>query len=339
MIFIVFIPIFILTSFSAINPVGLNSVDEFVSQWRAPLSRKIRELSENYVARRNGNQIIFSSHKDTTCAYRKINAKSALARASFYSKIENIGKLQKLTENTLYIGCWGNIELRELITTKGTKLKAITFDQFRKGYRTFELEDNETERYYKIQDGDSHEIFGLRIFRKKQNLHYIYSITGKNFLRIDLLRDKDLQFRAEITGYSFALNYVKRWQSWHHNEHEPTQKWSIFYSETNPFQNIYLDNERHRVSQKEFQLFVGEHLLEHPFKFLREMIGYHLLGYPKTSFTSSGVASSKFLDELRLAYVRLLGGTELALVKNQLRLHIELIEQGKIVIDDRRPNN
>jgi hypothetical protein len=307
-------------------------IDDIIKEFRVPLELKISELQKNYISHKNGRNASFKSHEDTTCSWVKAPAGETLAKIQMSVKNEE----NRLTESVFYTGCHDQLNLKELVVTTGKNLKPLSEIDLFEGRRNFELKENELSRYYSLRAWDDQELFRLTLRRVGKGIVAEFFIREQRFMNMTLTSD-DLSNRITYTFYPYDIKYKRKHSSWSINRGRATYSLSAIKNTSADSREYYLNSTFEEISGSTFQVYFGYSVLQSSITRLSSFMKWHLFLFPTTEFASSGVQSSRFLDELRLTFTRLLSNTDLNLVRNLVQSYIRLIEEGVIKIIDSRP--
>jgi len=314
-------------------PAGIYLLDELVFEFRGELERKIKELSENYIAQEGNNTLIFTSHETVECAHSQISSGHPLAKLQYLFELKD----ESLIERGQYTDCFNAVTLKEITITKGSNLTPLTFEQFKKGQRPIGLKEGELQRQYILQNGEGIELFSLFTVKTSDGENTILSLLGNRFCNIRKIKQTERE-AYYITYYPYSFTYSLPYQSWGVTREFSTYKNSIV-QRPNSSDFDYLGASNQRISRQSFQNTFSNMVLGGAFNSLKQFLSYHLYTMPSTDFTSAGTQNSRMLDELRMAYIQLLSNTSINLVQNLVKNYIDAIEKGQIRIDDRRPKD
>lgn len=325
--------IFSLTpAFGQVLPKKVFKIDDIIKEFRGPLELKISELQKNYIAHKNGLNASFKSHEETTCSWVKAPAGETLAKIQMTVKVSE----ERLTESVFYTGCNSQLNLKELVVTTGTELKPISEKQLFEGQRSFALKKNEQSRLYSLRAWDDQELFRLTLRRVGKGQVAEFFIREQRFMNMTIASDSESN-RVTYTFYPYDIKYKRKHSSWSINRGRATYSLSAIKNTGPDSREFYLNSTFEEISGSTFQVFFGYSVLQSSIARLSSFIKWHLFIFPSTEFAASGVQSSRFLDELRLTFTRLLSNTDLNLVRNLVQSYIRLIEEGVIKIIDSRP--
>lgn len=313
-------------------PRDLFSIDDIIKEFRGPLQIKIQELFKNYIVHKKGYHAGFSSHEDNSCLWANSPQGETL------SKVElNIKRTESsLQEFATYTGCRSIKSLKELIVTTGTDLSPITSKQFFAGERSFELKDNEQTKLYRLSSGMDVELFRLNIRRTKNGQVAEFFIREQRFMNITYTFTEE-QARAIYTFYNYDVQYKTKLMSWNPRRSRGTYALKVIVKKNAISPITYLSSQNNSISNSIFKRFFSFSVLRGTASQLAEFIKYHNRFFASTEFAGSGALNSRFLDELRLTFTRLLSSIDLNLVRNLIQDYIKAIEDGLLRVIDNRP--
>lgn len=292
----------------------------YTDQFRSFLLNKLKQMDQNFIRDINQGEISYISNENVTCLDgTDVEKNQPLMRIIFSPKLDG----ENYHEVRDYMGCNGKIAFQESIEVKGIDKPLHSIKDFYQNkliiskireYKefTYSLIDNHGERvfsYHSSQISPNHEEMDFylnnQIFFKRQILNK-ENVTYNSY---------GINFKMDRNGYTFSANSNARFSRPISARITPT---NIEYY--NPMQR--------RVSLAEFQKFF---VLE-GFNFIMDSL---LAYYPKTTFVTSNLQSSKLLQELRDAQTFLINGVQLNLVRNLIEEYIEAVQKGEIV-DNRK---
>ena len=307
-------------------------IDDMIKEFRGPLELKISELQKNYITHISGLNAVFKSHEDTTCNWVKAPAGEVLAKIQMSVKKDT----DRLTESVFYTGCADQLNLKEVVVTTGTDLKPISEKQLYEGQRSFDLKKNENSRFYSLRAWDDEELFRLTLRRLVNGKVAEFYIRGQRFMTMTVsLSEKST--RVSYTLYPYSYKYNRKDSSWSVNRSLATHTITAIRNASGISRNQFFNSDFEEISASSFQSFFSYSVLESSLARISSFVKWHNFIFPSTEFASSGVQSSRFLDELRLTFTRLLSNTDINLVRNLIQSYIARIEEGVIKIIDNRP--
>lgn len=311
-------------------PSSVLGVNDIIEEFRGQLSTKFSDLGKNYITRIVDQSVSFLSANPYNCNGVTNNPNSVLTTLQYiYKKTDS-----ELIEKSKYSGCNGEISLVEDVVTRGTNLSPLSFSDFIRGKRSFDLKDDENYRLYKVSNSDGEEVFKVLIQKFNNSKIVQFFITGQKFLTMNYDFTPD-STRLTITYYGFEANYVRKYSSWSMRMNFTPYTNTIYVSKKSGSQAIYLDNDGKQISLLNFLNGFTNQIMNAPIKLLYGIFAYHNYYYPETQATQTGAQSQRMLEELRMAQNRLLTNTELNLVKLLLQDYINALEKGLIL--DNRP--
>ena len=318
-------------------PKTLLNLDDIINEFRGPLTTKMSDLSKNYIVKKregkNSIHAVYTSHDLIHCLGATANPGEPLTKLDLSI---DASKPNQLHEVAYYTGCHGNLSLKEQVFTQGKNLSAISSEDFFNGRRKFALKENETARTYRLLSGDDEELFALRIAKVAQGTTADYFIRGQRFMNIFRQFGED-ESRAILTFYGFSVEYKRKYSTWGIDRVFDTWALKVIANKMPSGSVIYLNSTNNEISRNNFQRFFGYGALNNTVQRLGDFVKYHNYFFPTTEFQNAGVQSSRFLDEMRLTFTRLLNNTEVNLVRNLIQEYIAAIESGLLKIIDTRP--
>jgi hypothetical protein len=317
-------------------PRSLVTIDQLIDEFRGGLTTKVKDLSSNYIATTSPGNVVFTSSMETKCPYRPLKAGETLSRLSL--SVDH--KEGELTEVARYFACGGKLSLVEEVITRGRGLTPLPWGVFVKGKRSFALKKGEDFRLYRLRNSKQEELFKVIIQRMSQGtiLNATFYIREAKFLNIQYQLN-DSMSRAIFTSYGFKVSYHLKHSSW---EIDTTGRRGgitklVVNAYAQPVGRVDYIHDSSLVSQGSFQKYIQYAITRKSFEKIAQFIKSHLHVFPSTSFRQTGLTNTRFLDELKLAHIRLVNNTEINLVKDLVQQYVQAIEEGTIKIDDRRP--
>ncbi|MFT6071456.1 MAG: hypothetical protein ACJAT2_001635 [Bacteriovoracaceae bacterium] len=307
-------------------------IDDIIKEFRGAFELKISELQRNYITHKNGRNASFKSHEDTQCGWQSAQAGDSLAKIQMSIHRDD----SSLTESIFYTGCAGQLNLKEIVVTNGSDLNPISERELFEGKRKFDLLANEQSRYYSLRAWDDQEIFRLTLRRLNNGKVAEFFIRGQRFMNMTIAIEEGTT-RVSYTLYPYTFKYIRPDQSWSVNRSLPTHTLTAVRNTNGASKDQYFNSTYKEISSSSFQSYFSYSVLESSLARISTYIKWHLFVFPSTEFTSSGAQSSRFLDELRLTFTRLLSNTDINLVRNLIQSYILAIEEGVIKIIDSRP--
>ncbi|MCP4913337.1 MAG: hypothetical protein GY909_09465 [Oligoflexia bacterium] len=316
------------SSVAAMNPV-LPSIQDIVEEFRGPLAVKIEELGKSFISKGRDSVIRYTSSEATPCLMRMVPAKESLGVIKYFEDVNE--QRTESYEEVHYIGCSNLLSVKEKVSRKGRDLKTLTLEQVGRGFRDFNLSDNEDYFHYQLLNDRNDLVFQLTQRREGENVIFDMKVLGQTFLRGTLNKEKIL-----YRFFPHDINYEREYMGFRSNSvFTPYTIKSI--KDHNSGRWDYLGTTGVKLSQNNFLRYLSMSLNKRTLEHLTSIVKYQLWWFPETSFTGGGGQSQRLLNEFKLLLTRLLNNTptELTLVKNFVRAFIESIEQGRII--DRRP--
>lgn len=292
------------------KPNFLITETAIVEEYRGALRSKLEELSQNYIASKTNQTIVWFSTDSTECNGKTYPAKSPLATLSFAIGVKSY-----------------QVELR------GCDKETVLVEQFltheQVSYSISDYLDGlfptKLARYL-FRDGH-----GVNIFEWRQ-LGQTSSFKFLNKSILDLYKDEsrwqylvkgyDAEYAHENFGFNVTMNFP---------DFRTTVEWD------NSSYRIF-DNDYHRIGINTFLTGYSNAIQTTTLTFVGSILKQLLAELPSTEFVSSGGQNSRFLDEMRLTYTRLLNNLELNLVRQLIQDVIKALETGLLKITDNRPD-
>lgn len=303
--------ILFIVSFKAWSEVPSFLITEraVVEEFRGSLRSKIEELSQNYIKTQTEQAIVWFSTETVECNGKKYPAKFPLASITM-SRSTNIFQFELK-------GCAQEVALSELFITKSSS--DFTLTKYLQG------EWPEGLNRYLLKDGHDKNIFELR---KNKDLSS-FKFLEQKFL--DIYKEEN-RWQYFVQGY--AANYENEGFSF-----GVSLKFDDFRVTIDWDENSYriLDNEYRRIGLNSFLIGYSHAIQTATLTYVGNILKSLLNELPSTEFVSTGGQNSRFLDEMRLTYTRLLNNLELNLVRQFVQDVIKAIESGFLKITDNRP--
>ena len=315
-------------------PKTIANIDDITDAFRGVLKTKMRDLVKNYIVSDGPGQIVLTSNETIMCNHVHYGAGSPLAKLQH--QIKNTGN--KLSESVTYYGCGGNeIELREIIVTEGQNLQPISWNEFKEGKRSLKLKKNESMRLYSLLNGSGEEMVKIVIKRTAKGQNQSFYVQGQNFLTM-IYEYGEERSRILCTAYGFEVKYNWKGSTWHSNWQFDSEHASII-AYRNPVEKVvFLDHFGRKTSEANYQKKFNHLVMEGAMGFYSSILSKtHFHFFPPTEAVRSIGANQKILNELNLAYTRLLTNTDITLVKNLIKEYKDSIEAGLIEVVDKRP--
>ncbi|PIP88574.1 MAG: hypothetical protein COW01_13625 [Bdellovibrionales bacterium CG12_big_fil_rev_8_21_14_0_65_38_15] len=309
---LVFIFTFVISSMAfAQKPNFLVTESAIIEEYRGALRSKLDELSQNYIASRTNQAIIWFSTNDIECNGKNYPAKSPLATLSFSTGIKSYQVELR--------GCDKETVLVEQFLTQEQVPYSIS--DYLEGMIPAKLSS------YLFKDGH-----GVNIFEWRQ-LEHISSFKFINQSILDLYKE-DNRWQYLVKGYNaqyshdgFSFNVTMGFPDFRTTVEWDDTSYRIFDSEYRRIGiNAFLTGYSHAIQTSTLS-FVGNILK----RLLDEL--------PSTEFVSSGGQNSRFLDEMRRTLTRLLNNLELNLVRQFVQDVIKALETGLLKVTDNRPED
>tara|TARA_R110000868_G_scaffold117600_14_gene312491 strand:+ start:29109 stop:30065 length:957 start_codon:yes stop_codon:yes gene_type:complete len=284
-----------------------NSIlDEFRAQYRS----KLTELSQNYIVNQTTRAITWRSHEGMKCENQWFSGKTILSSISMSQSGQfYLFELRGCGAKLLFVEIFEvqdgvHLSLAEYL--KGE----INIDQI----RSYELRDSLKNRLFQMI---------------KTNIVTSFSFLNNKFLEI-YKQDKQWQYKAlgyqaSYNNNGFGFNVTMLF---------PDQRLSVNWEEDDV---RLFDQDFNRIPVNSFLTSYSHAIQNSTLSFMATMIRNFMKSLPNTEFVSSGGQNSRFLDDMRLAYTRLLNNLELNLVKQLIQDIIKYLEDGVLKVTDNRP--
>lgn len=313
-------------------PRGIFSVDDLIKEFRGPLQTKIAELSKNYIVHKEGARASFKSHEDINCMWQNAQAGEVLAKLEL-----NIKKTEtSLNEAAYYTGCKGQLNLKEQVVTTGTDLKPISTKEFFNGERSFDLKKNEKTKLYRLLAWDDEELFKLTLRRTPRGKVAEFYIRNQRFMNATYTFTED-ESSVVYTFYGYNIDYLRKHSKWRMNRNRNTYALKAFAYNRAVSPTLFLNSTNESISSATFQRYFSFSVLQGTVSTIADFVKWHNFLFPTTEFRSTGAQNSRFLDELRMTYTRLLNNIEINLVRNLIQEYILALETGLLKVIDSRP--
>ncbi len=281
-------------------------LDEFRAQYRS----KLTELSQNYIVNQTSRAITWRSHQGIKCDNQWFSAKTILSSISmsqsgqFYLfEIRGCGSKPLFVE-VFEVQDGANLSLEDYI--KGEVDLGLI--------RSYELRDSLKNRLFRLI---------------KTNTVSSFSFLNNKFLEI---YKQEMQWQYKALGYQASYN--NNGFGFNVTMLFPDQRLSVNWEEDDV--RIF-DQDFTRIPVNSFLTSYSHAIQNSTLSFMATMIRNFMKSLPSTEFVSSGGQNSRFLDDMRLAYTRLLNNLELNLVKQLIQDIIKYLEDGLLKVTDNRP--
>jgi hypothetical protein len=301
-------------------PPSVLTIDEIVNEFRNTLTTKLGEIGKNFIAKSSDKTIIYTNNVSMKCNGEVIPQGDPVVGLQYNFKITG----NELIEKATYSGCKSEISLVEDVVTRGTSLVPLSYNDFIKGKRTFELSAGQMYRLYRISNAENEEIFKLLIEKSDTTQLAEFYILGQKFLRISLNYQEN-STRADFTYFGYAAKYVRKHASW------------SFDNSFDPFTNTIVSSKESAI-QFVFYAFstqFDQKVTSSSIARIRKIMDYHNYYFPTTTVVQTGASNERLKAELRVTLNRLQNNVELNLVKKQIQDYIDAAENSLII--DNRP--
>lgn len=311
-------------------PPAVSTINDIVNEFRNALTTKISELGKNFIAQSTDKTILFTNSSTLNC-HADVILKGEPVSSMQYN-FKKVG--MELIEKAIYTGCGNQIALVEDVVTRGGKLEPLKYNDFVKGKRDFELNDDESYRLYRVSNAENEEIFKMLIEKSEKTKLVEFFILGQKFLRMNYDYQL-LSTKLTLTYYGYKANYVRSYANWGVNRSFDAFMNSVSVTK-GPFNQVkYLDENGAQISQTEYLSLFNKMIVSGTLGTIRQIFDYHNYYFPTTKIVQTGSINQHLKEELRLVFNRLQNNTELNLVKKQIQDYIEAAENGLII--DNRP--
>jgi hypothetical protein len=318
------------TPFKDMDKVTEDLGQEFYRAWRL----RISELPANYQQVATPDGVQYRAPNKTGC---KIENASSLFQAVgeifVTSKLVNPGELH---EKITYRGCDGSTLLTEILTVKGTNPKSTILDDVLSGKRRFVHAADETERRSLFVDpvigpvidvlsaatGPSSSIARFVVMQSPIVTIRSQEANGVKQTRIDLenFNIRHSKFGSSIRTRTFGIQ----------------GRYTIF--QQGDVLRFRVNDEIEFTNQRRFESLYSEMIVWAINMTATEILDLYLVQLPKTEVAKpSAGANQRILDELSQALNRVTSKTELERVRLLIQEYMLQIQNGQLIIDDRRP--
>tara|TARA_R110000868_G_scaffold209490_4_gene459308 strand:+ start:1281 stop:2237 length:957 start_codon:yes stop_codon:yes gene_type:complete len=283
-------------------------LDEFRGQYRS----KISELSQNYIVHKTPHVITWRSHKGLGCGGRWQAPKTVLASIS----MATTGRIFRFELK----GCNGRTLFVE--TYEATDSESVSLDNYLSG----KIEMDNVIRY-ELKDESKNRIFELRKMNDLSSFKFLDQKIMEIYKQDKQWQYKALGYEASYSNGGFGFNVSMLF---------PDQRITINWEQDDV--RIF-DQDFARVPVNTFLTSYSHAVQNSTLSFVASIMKGFMKSLPSTEFVSSGGQNSRFLDDMRLAYTRLLNNLELNLVKQFIQDLIKYLEDGLLKVTDNRPEN
>ncbi|RPJ70222.1 MAG: hypothetical protein EHM20_15625 [Alphaproteobacteria bacterium] len=311
-------------------PPSVSNVDDIINEFRKTLETKINELGKNFITRTSDRNVLFTNSSPLNCHGSIIPQSEPVASMQYNFK----SGANELIEKSIYKGCNDRIALVEDVVTRGNNLVPLKYNDFIKGKRQFELNDNERYRLYRVSNAENEEIFKVLIEKKENSKLVDFYILGQIFLRMNY-DFKETSTRLTLTYFGYKASYITKYSSWELNNTVAPFSHAVFVTNSKFNQPSYFDIDNGVISQAEYLSKFDKRVLSGAISTIRNIFEYHNFYFPSTKIIQTGLVNEYFKEELRILYNRILNNTETNLVKRQVLDYIDAAENGTIL--DNRP--
>lgn len=316
--------------FANMDLVTENIAQEFYRAWRLRLS----ELPENYQQVASGESVKFLSPKKEGCTKPSPSSEPLqVASISHASRVTAAGTLEEVTA---YAGCTGRLLVSELLRVKGTAVAPTPLEDVLNGTRRFLRSANESERISIVTDPVrgpvitvvSREISGgqvtqVLILQKPLVTVRTTEISPGTVLSEIVLEDFNLHFSSGGSAVTSRLSGLK-------TKISILNKSGVLY--------FRIGNEPNYTNQRRIEKAYSESVIFAVDVTAVPILDVYLSQLPTTAIPKPAVgANQRILSELNLALTRLTSKTEIEQVRILIQQYLADIQNGDIIIDDRRP--
>lgn len=312
-------------------PIGVYTLDNLVDEFRAQLRTKLDEVSKNFYPRIAGTTLQYFNDGSTPCPVTHSTPKSKPVIQISVTENRQPGQLVQLVD---YYTCNQKVTARESFRSLGTYPKSQPVRDFWNGKASITLASDETEKTYTLFDSKNKETFRIRAHRVPTGIQAEFTIFGKIVLSYEEYQSTE-ESRVSFKGYSYDLEYLDNGRMQHlHNHWSKAPYFKVALNKEGQL-FYYLKDPGPRPLTRFNSGFSAE-ILDPTFSIYRDGFKSVLINnWPATQFVSSGIKTSRLLDELRLNFNRLQSKTELQEVEDFFLQLIGNVETG--YIEDKRP--
>jgi hypothetical protein len=241
-----------------------------------------------------------------------------------------VKKEKELFEKVVYRGLHGQITLVEDVFTKGNDLNPLSFSDFLKVKRSFDLLPNEFYKMYRLSNEENEEIFKVIVEKTSEKKIAKFYFVEQNFLTLLYeFTDKSTRLITKYNGYSGS--YKRKHSSWRFDiNYEPFSN-TVHVKNDTSFDIFYFNTLGVLFSQNDYLSRQEMYLTNGPLKRLRSIIEYHMHYFPETSSVKTSSTNEALKEELRIMMNRLQNNTEINLVKKQVQEYIDAANAGTIL--------
>ena len=311
-------------------PPSVLTIDEMVNEFRNTLTTKLGEIAKNFIAKSSDKTIIYTNSSNMKCNGDVIPQGDPVAGLQYNFKTNGT----ELVEKGIYSGCKNEISLVEDVVTRGTNLTPLSYSDFIKGKRNFELSAGQTYRLYRISNAENEEIFKLLIEKSDTSQLAEFYILGQKFLRINF-NYQESSTQANFTYFGYNAKYVRTYASWTFNNSFDPFTNTIYSTKGSAIQFTFFDKSGSPISQNAFSTQFDQRVTSNTMAKIRKIMDYHNYYFPTTTVVQTGATNERLKAELRVALNRLQNNVELNLVKKQIQDYIDAAESSLII--DNRP--
>lgn len=312
----------------------LPTVSALVEQFRSEFSRKIEELSNSFIRQVEEGSVFFRSNHTVRCGGMDVPEGTILAKIT-----KSISRSSsELHETYTYSSCLDRTSqnLVEMIARKGKDLKESSWEEILQGKRDFELGDQETSYRYSLVNGAFQEVFGLISYREGARKVYDFYLGGSRGFQIQQIQTKQ---RVEIVFSTFQYQVEYQNERFIYRKlflRSPINIRAVYYLDG---KKEYMDSSGGFVSLGEFKDLIKADIIDPSLKgvLADNIISYHVAQFPETVRATGLTQADRVVNELKLARIRLLNGTDLDQVRLLVEEYLKAIENGLIRVEDSRP--
>lgn len=298
------------SAYGAEAPTYLVKEESILEEFRGQIRSKFEELSQNYIISRSAAGIVWSSSEKVDCAGITRAARYPLASISMSKNGDSVSFIVK--------GCNSLPLFKETFETQNAA--NFTLAEYLSG----QIPSGKLARYL-LQDGKGQNVFEWH----SKNSTSVFLFASQRFL--DIYKE-DSRWQYKAVGYS--ANYSNDGYNMGVVMDFDDSRLSVDWSD----REVRLYNtDYQRISVNSFLTSYSHAVQSTTLNFVAGIVKYFIGALPSTEFVAAGGQNSRFLDEMRLTYTRLLNNLELNLVKQYIQEVIKAIESGLIKITDNRP--
>lgn len=316
-------------------PKDLLNEKTIIEFFRGPLQIKLNELPDNYIVDAQDSRAIYSSHIPVNCIGTQWPKSHQLAQIQYLNQdpknkntVEEVGR---------YFGCDTKAEFTEIVKREGNNIKLLDWSDFFRGLRDFTFKENYTRYFYSLDNPDNQNIFTMVAKREKSKTLTEFFVLGQKFLSIRRVFGKD-ESTAFFKFFPFEVNYVRPHGAFSFKSTKDPHTWTVIAGKKPEKRVNYISPAGWIAPRNHFLKNIQDTLFNGPLKLLQTIVSYHVHAFPKTEVIggAGGGQNQRILNELNLSLTRLISGNELEQVRALIQSYIQDINDGKLIIVDKR---